>query len=60
MVECESDGMLNGTTRRAGCAGADYLVGIGEQRPYGKSCGIGCSLPLRCQVIRSYVGPKRV
>src|SRR5208282_4293575 len=44
----------------AGCAGADYLVGIGEQRPYRKSCGIGSSLPLRCQGIRRYVRPKRV
>ncbi len=60
MVECESDGMLNRAARGAGCAGADYLVGIGEQRPYGKSCSIGSSLSLRCQGIRRYVGPKRV
>ena len=60
MVERESDGMLNRAVRRAGCAGADYLVGIGEQRAYRKSRGIGCSLPLRGQVIRRDVGPKRV
>ena len=60
MVECESYGMLNRTARCAGCVRADYLVGISEQRRYRKSCGIGSPRALRCQSIRSHVGPKRV
>jgi len=60
VVECEPDGMLNRTGRRAGCAGANDLVGVGEERGYWKSRGIGCSVPLGRQVIRSCVGPKSV
>ena len=60
MVEREADGMLNRAGRRGGRAGADDFVGVGEQRPYWKPCGIGGSVPLRGQVIRSYIGPECV